>query len=232
MIKTQNWIPDELHILLRIADVLFECFFNEITTRKNFKNEILHEIEQIMKDIKVHFEFFAPKTSGGKWTWKSLMGPAKKTILEKFPVSTFILGERGQKIELLWREFYRLYCVMKKENLTFDEIDEFEKDAKNWVRLFCCPTIFCQKRIIQEGIYRATDVTPYMHVFAQHVPQFMRQLKQRGLSFCHFTTLSIEKKNHEQVSIFNLKFQLTFTKFLLNIGKVILWWNFNGWWKT
>ena len=125
---------------------------------------------------------------------KSLMGPAKKTILEKFPVNTFILGERGQKIELLWREFYRLYCVMKKENITFDEIDEFEKDAKNWVRLFCRPAIFCQKQIIQEGIYRATDVTPYIHVFAQHVLQFMCQLKQRGLSFRYFTTSSIEKK--------------------------------------
>ena len=101
MIKIQNWIPDELHILLRIADVLLECFFNEITIKRNFQNEILNIIEQTMKNIKVHFEFFALKTSNGKWTWKSLMGLAKKIILEKFPVSAFISGERGQKIEEL-----------------------------------------------------------------------------------------------------------------------------------
>jgi hypothetical protein len=71
------------------------------TIKKNFSNEILGIIEQIMKDIKVHFEFFVPRTPGGKWTWKSLMGSAKKTILEKFPVNAFILEERGQKIEIL-----------------------------------------------------------------------------------------------------------------------------------
>ena len=68
MIKIQNWIPDELHILLRIADILLECFFNEITVKRNFQNEILNIIEQTMKNIKVHFEFFAPKTSNRKWT--------------------------------------------------------------------------------------------------------------------------------------------------------------------
>ena len=55
---------------------------------------------------------------------------------------------------------------MRKENYTFDEIDEFEKDAKNWIRLFYRPTIFQQKQIIQEGIYYATDVILYMHIFA------------------------------------------------------------------
>jgi hypothetical protein len=66
MIKIQNWIPDKLHILLRITDILLECFFNEITIKRNFQNEILNIIEQTMKNIKVHFEFFAPKTSNGK----------------------------------------------------------------------------------------------------------------------------------------------------------------------
>ena len=45
MIKIQNWIPDELHILLRITDILLECFFNEITIKRNFQNEILNIIE-------------------------------------------------------------------------------------------------------------------------------------------------------------------------------------------
>ena len=68
MIKIQNWIPDELHILLRIADILLKCFFNEIIVKRNFQNEILNIIKQTMKNIKVHFEFFAPKTSNEKWT--------------------------------------------------------------------------------------------------------------------------------------------------------------------
>jgi len=55
------------------------------------------------------------------------------------------------------------------------------------------------KKIIQEGIYYVKDITLYIHVFAQHIPQFIRDLKQRGLSLRHFTTSSLEKKNHEQI---------------------------------
>jgi len=55
---------------------------------------------------------------------------------------------------------------MRKEHYTFDEFDEFERDVKNWIKLFCRLTIFQQKQIIQEVIYHATDVILYMHVFA------------------------------------------------------------------
>ncbi|PKB97313.1 hypothetical protein RhiirA5_433381 [Rhizophagus irregularis] len=40
------------------------------------------------------------------------------------------------------------------------------------------------------GLYRKDDVTPYMHIFAKHVPQFMRQLKEIGLSLRTFSTSS------------------------------------------
>jgi hypothetical protein len=49
------------------------------------------------------------------------------------------------------------------------------------------------------GLYQKEDVTPYMHVFAKHVPQFMHQLKEIGLSLQVFSTSSIEKKNHNHV---------------------------------
>ncbi|CAG8748226.1 10941_t:CDS:2, partial [Funneliformis mosseae] len=45
-------------------------------------------------------------------------------------------------------------------------------------------------------------VTPYMHVFAKHIPQFLRQLKEKNLSLQIFSTSSIEKKNHNQVRLF------------------------------
>ncbi len=38
-----------------------------------------------------------------------------------------------------------------------------------------------------------------MHVFAQHMHQFMRQLKMKNLSLRYFSTSSIERKNHDQV---------------------------------
>ncbi|PKK57166.1 hypothetical protein RhiirC2_721402, partial [Rhizophagus irregularis] len=125
-IKQGNYIPDELHLLLRISDVLMECFFNDLFKKKEFEQQIKSQIEQTMKTIKVHFEFFKSKSHGGKWDWTSLMGPDKKKVLQYFPVTHFILGNRGEDIEKLWRNFYELYLILRKPVLTNSEIDDFE----------------------------------------------------------------------------------------------------------
>jgi len=39
-----------------------------------------------------------------------------------------------------------------------------------------------------------------MHALANHVSQFMKQLNQKNLCLHYFSTSSIEKKNHQQVS--------------------------------
>ncbi|GBC35292.2 hypothetical protein GLOIN_2v1828103 [Rhizophagus irregularis DAOM 181602=DAOM 197198] len=146
-IKQENYIPDELHLLLRISDVLMECFFNDLFKKKEFEQQIKSQIEQTMKTIKVHFEFFKSKSH----------------------------GQRGEDIEKLWRDFYGLYVVLRKPFLTNSEIDDFE---------------------IKE------DITPYMHIFSKHVPEFLRNLKEKNLSLRIFSTSSIEKKNHNQVRLF------------------------------
>ncbi|PKK59273.1 hypothetical protein RhiirC2_795056 [Rhizophagus irregularis] len=124
-IKQENYIPDELHLLLRISDVLMECFFNDLLKKKEFEQQIKGQIEQTMKTIKVHFEFFKSRL-GGKWDWTSLMGPDKIKVLQHFPITQFILGKCGKDIEKLWRDFYELYIILRKPILTNSEIDNFE----------------------------------------------------------------------------------------------------------
>ena len=104
-IKQENYIPDELHLLLCISDVLMECFFNDLFKKKDFERLIKNQIEQTMKSIKVHFEFFKSKSHSGKWDWTSLMGPDKKKVLQHFPVTNFILEKRGEDIQKLWCDF-------------------------------------------------------------------------------------------------------------------------------
>src|SRR6266498_3088712 len=65
-----------------------------------------------------------------------VMGSDKKKALEHFPVSQFISGIRGQEIEKLWREFFRLYKILQTSFLLGQEINAFEIDAKNWIRTF------------------------------------------------------------------------------------------------
>jgi len=137
------------------------------------------------------------------WTWTSLMGPNKLKMLKNFPVACFFnqsQNQRGQQVQYLWRKFHELYMTMRQCELTDQNIDKFEQDAKDWVCTFCRPTIGIMNDANQQpGMYPRKDVTPYMHVFAQHVPQFMRYLKQKKLSFQPFSTCSLEKKNHNHV---------------------------------
>jgi hypothetical protein len=172
-----------------------ECLFADLIKNKEFSKQIKPAIELAFKNIKVHFEFFQSKSTGKQWNWTSLMGPDKKIMLEKFPVSQFIPGARGKDIEKLWREFYHLYKILRKTHLSDHEINQFEIDAQDWICMFCRPTQGHINSPIQiPGLYRKEDVTPYMHVFAKHVPQFLRQLKEKGLSLRIFSTSSIEKK--------------------------------------
>ena len=155
-----------------------------------------------MKSIKVHFEFFKSRSHNGKWDWTSLMGPDKKKVLQHFPIIDFISGRRGEDIQKLWRDFYDLYTILRKLNLTNSEIDDFEIKVKQWIKLFCRPNQGQMNSALQiPGLYRKEDVTPYMHVFSQHIPEFLRSLKERNLLLRFFSTSSIEKKNHNQVSI-------------------------------
>ncbi|RHZ87957.1 hypothetical protein Glove_27g17 [Diversispora epigaea] len=139
VIKQENYIPDELHLLLRISDVLMECFFNDLFKKKEFEQQIKNQVEQVMKDIKIHFEFFKSKSNGGKWNWTSLMGPDKKKILQNFPITQFISGKRGEDIQKLWHDFYELYNILRKPFITNSEINNLKIKAKEWINLFCRP---------------------------------------------------------------------------------------------
>jgi hypothetical protein len=77
-INQNNWIPDELHLMLRISDVLFQCLFYELTKQKEFLNKTQVLIIAEMKRLQIHFKFYPPSTRNGKWNWISLMGPDKK----------------------------------------------------------------------------------------------------------------------------------------------------------
>ncbi|GBC34719.2 hypothetical protein GLOIN_2v1482103 [Rhizophagus irregularis DAOM 181602=DAOM 197198] len=135
-IRQENYIPDELHLLLRISDVLMECLFNDLFKKKDFERLIKSQIEQAMKSINVHFEFFKSKFHSGKWDWTSLMGPDKKKVLQHFPVTNFISGKRGEDIQELWRNFYDLYMIIRRPSLTDSEIDDLEVKVKEWIYLF------------------------------------------------------------------------------------------------
>ena len=61
------------------------------------------------------------------------------------------LLEAKEKLQELWTVFFKLIQELKHANAAI------AVQAKHWV----------------VSLYQAKDVTPYMHAFAMHVPEFM-----------------------------------------------------------
>ncbi|KAJ8019299.1 hypothetical protein HOLleu_42180 [Holothuria leucospilota] len=74
-------------------------------------------------------------------------------------------------------------CI--KENLTLSEVDNFERNARAWVQLFT-------------EVYLSKDVTPYMHVLINHVPDALRL---HG-NISNFSQQGLEKLNDNVTSWF------------------------------
>ncbi|PKC53287.1 hypothetical protein RhiirA1_404413, partial [Rhizophagus irregularis] len=76
MIPLDHWIPDELHIMLRITDRLWSLLIAELMEQNLFNDTARKIIIDEMKRIKINFQFW--QDHGSKtWNYTSLMGNDK-----------------------------------------------------------------------------------------------------------------------------------------------------------
>ena len=117
--------------------------------------------------------------------------------------------ERATQLQSLWSEFLRLYEFLKADKVyTDEEISCFQKDTKRRVSdLFLMPQTGKNPRSknYKLGMYSKENVTPYMHVFVYHVPEFLRYCATIGVPFTYFSCQALEKKNHQQVRLYFAK---------------------------
>ena len=64
-------------------------------------------------------------------------------------------------IQEIWKQFFKLNFTLHSQSLSSDQIDDFESDAKAWIKLFLT-------------VYQTRNVTTYMHPMFAHVPKFFR----------------------------------------------------------
>jgi hypothetical protein len=60
----------------------------------------------------------------------------------------------------IWTEFHRLNSQLSSDSFTSVEISVFEENVKSWRSKFL-------------AVYQSKNVTPYMHAFVAHVPEFL-----------------------------------------------------------
>jgi hypothetical protein len=208
MISLKNHIPDKLHIMLRITDRLWELVLQEIKNEGLFNDITRNIIIKEMENLKIRFEFW--KIHGtDNWNYTSLMGDDKLCVLRNFNLTKLFDPERAALIKSLWDGFAELYDILGEKKT---DPQYFQLKAKAWYELFLKKTVVDPETntILEQGLYRSSDITPYIHVLVSHVWEFMLIHKRWGLN--SFSCSAVEKKNHDHVCYF-------FKKTLKNGGK-------------
>jgi hypothetical protein len=197
MIPLDHYVPDELHVMLRIWDRMWALVIQELKSENRFNDHARTVISMEMQRIFVRFNFWQDHDTQN-WSYTSLMGGDKEIVLQSFNFEVIFNNERAILINQLWRDFYTLYKSMKEP-----EIDPsfFEIKARKWLDLFLTPFQGEPNTIsFKKGLYRPKDITPYMHVLINHIPEFIKLHGRFVLAA--FYCAGVEKKNHDQVSAF------------------------------
>ena len=166
-IPINHYIPDPLHMYLRISDQLInklvEILKKKDNIEKNSKNVCVAKCQNIsnfqtfIRSLGIPW-YFATNKETGRLEHRDFTGPEHRKIQAKISLSDLIPWHtKLQQTEQLWCKFHELTNRMKKE-MCPTEIANFKADAMTWVSDYA-------------RVYLAKDVTIYMHIFAKHVDE-------------------------------------------------------------
>ena len=190
-IDPQNVVPDELHLFLRISDVLLKNLIDDCK-QLDSKLEVLgqkpHHVQDLVdkiRDCGVPFNVWADKQSG-EMQWTSLSGNAYKKLHLSLPDKLLFVinNETHDDVCKIWRDFSDIHKMLNFESNAFDKNGLFEK-IKSWLTMFASMS--------KKGRLGYDKVTPYMHCLLYHIPSVIE--KHGPLS--KFSGQCIEKLNDE-----------------------------------
>ena len=194
-IPLTNVVIDNLHLFLRVTDVLINQLILELKRQdsiermKTFssydpsKYRHIHGYEQFVSSLKIpDFHFYIGQTSKAL-KCRSLTGPEKLKLISNISIASLLPGlpsEKTQPIQNLWSDLLELNRIFsrRQEDLSTKDIDEFHEQSRKWGRDFI-------------KVYHIQNVTPYIHAMVNHVSEFMRV---HG-SILPFTQQGLEKYN-------------------------------------
>lgn len=120
-IALDHIIPDELHLMLRVTDVMIEALIHTVVAfdihqhyeagcRRNVLNvlegSMLTKLKTVMNSCGIPFRIWKEKNTNGALNWTSLMGPDKLKLLRKLPSklnSTCHPTEMVSDVQALWK---------------------------------------------------------------------------------------------------------------------------------
>jgi hypothetical protein len=198
-IELDHVVPDELHLLLRVTDILTENLIQECLDwdkedeldrcRGAERGIHLKKLINTIRSCGISFDVWekrdADGKSSGRHDWTSLLGSDKKRLLAELPpkLVDVLHQDTVQGVINIWQGFESVYKVITnwapERNPT-----EFWIMAKDWVKLFLAMNG-------QRSGYERRRITPYIHIMVQHFPKFLELHRSVKM----FTGQGVEKNN-------------------------------------
>ncbi|KAK3704236.1 hypothetical protein QZH41_020490 [Actinostola sp. cb2023] len=206
-IPLDHIILDELHLMLRITDILIGNLVDDVMqwddkdyyiTRKR-QSEHLKKLVEIINSCGVSFSVWEKRNADGKgsgtWDWTSLMGDDRKILLKLLPekMETVLQQDTAKTVVHLWKEFADMYFGFIS-SLNPTNVDQYRPRIKNWIDTYAD---LGEHRI---G-YKRERVTCYMHSATYHVPQIVNTYK----SLKQFSGQGVEKNSDDARRILQRK---------------------------
>ena len=202
-IELDHIIVDELHLLLRITDILTENLITEVIEwdieenfdKKNGNNIHLNKLIISIRSCGISFDVWKKKNADGKessvYDWTSLMGNDKKILLYELPekMKDFLRLDTVGKVSKIWQDFTSVYKELSNWEPSTSPT-EFWIKAKQWI------SDFISLNGLREG-YERKRVTPYMHIMVAHIPWFLELYSTVKI----FTGQGVERNNDVASSI-------------------------------
>ena len=193
-IPLRNVVIDNLHLFLRVADVLVDLLIVELRRQdsatklsttvfdgKRYKH--LHNFQTFVSSLGIPGYSFWIGQNSKQLKWRTLTGPEKLKVFTHINIQHLLptMDEAETiRIQVLWTSLVELNKSFSKPpgQISSADIEAFEAQAKQWVSNFI-------------DVYQTKNVTPYIHAMFNHVGEFMRV---HG-SILAFTQQGLEKMN-------------------------------------
>ncbi len=194
-IPLDHVIVDNLHLFLRISDVLIDLVITDLKREeaidkvKKFSSfsverfRHLQKYEEFVASLGIpSFRFYIGQNSK-VLKCRTLTGPEKLKLFTRIDIPSLLPNKslsHTQSIQSLWCLFFELNKRLSRRphEITAHEHSDFGQLARDWVRSFI-------------RVYHSSKVTPYMHVMMFHVEEFIRL---HG-ALLPFTQQGLEKYN-------------------------------------
>jgi len=152
-IELDHIVLDELHLLLRIVDVLLKNIILDVKQwdlredpkKKRGEPKKVHKcnLQYTIRSCGVTFEIWEKPDANGKtageYDFTSLLGSDKKKLIHELPdklTGEIIQSDTCNEVVKIWKFFKDLYAIITKDKPSKDQVSGYFKDAKEWVTLY------------------------------------------------------------------------------------------------